>query len=100
MVARGNTAPNNVGKTSMPNYAALPPSAVKAVNALGKANNVKVFVGPREDPFAIDVGRIFDFLSVGGPGTDNLKGVNVHTIAIEVPATLLRTSPPQPVIGV
>ena len=29
VVARGDTAPNNVGKTSMPNYAALAASAVK-----------------------------------------------------------------------
>ena len=94
VVARGDTAPNNVGKTSMPDYAALAASAVKS------GNNVKVFVGPREDPFAIDVGRIFDFLSVGGPGTDNLAGVNVHTIAIEVPGSLLRRSASQPVIGV
>jgi Domain of unknown function (DUF4331) len=100
VVARGDTAPNNVGKTSMPDYAALAASAVKSGNALGHANNVKVFVGPREDPFAIDVGRIFDFLSVGGLGTDNLKGVNVHTIAIEVPGSLLRKSTSQPVIGV
>ena len=59
-----------------------------------------MFVGPREDPFAIDVGRIFDFLSVGGPGTDNLKGVNVHTIAHR--GSRLDAAPvePQPVIGV
>ena len=100
VVARGDTAPNNVGKTSMPDYPALAASAVKAGNALGTAKNVKVFVGPREDPFAIDVGRIFDFLSVGGPGTDNLAGVNVHTIALELPAKLLRRSDKQPVIGV
>ena len=98
IVARGRTAPNNVGKTSMPNYAALAQSAVK--NAKIGSKSIKVFVGPREDPFAIDVGRIFDFLSVGGPGTDNLAGVNVHTIAIEVPASLLRKSDAQPVIGV
>ena len=30
VVARGDTAPNNVGKTSMPNYAALAASAVKS----------------------------------------------------------------------
>src|SRR4051794_13822723 len=100
VVARGDTAPNNVGKTSMPDYPALAASAVKVGNALGTPKNVKVFVGPREDPFAIDVGRIFDFLSVGGPGTDNLKGVNVHTIALEVPGKLLRRSGKQPVIGV
>src|SRR4051812_42308792 len=100
VVARGDTAPNNVGKSSMPDYPSLAASAVKLGNALGTAKNVKVFVGPREDPFAIDVGRIFDLLSVGGPGTDTLKGVNAHTIAIEVPGKLLRRSDSQPVIGV
>ena len=95
IVATGDTAPNNVGARSMPNYGNLASSAI--VN--GKYG-IKVFVGPREDPFSIDVGRIFDLLSVGGPGTDNLKGVNVHTIAIEAPASLLRASAAQPVIGV
>ena len=76
---------------------------LRGAGGLGRQDrqgNVKAFVGPREDPFAIDVGRIFDFLSVGGPGTDNLAGVNVHTIALEVPAKVLRRSNAQPVIGV
>jgi Domain of unknown function (DUF4331) len=98
VIARGQTAPNNVGKTSMPNYPALATAAVETGTVDGHA--FKVFVGPREDPFAIDVGRIFDLLSVGGQGTDNLAGVNTHTIAIEVPGAMLRQSATQPVIGV
>ena len=49
------------------------------------ANGTSVYVGPSEDPFAIDVGRIFDLIGVGGKGTDNLAGFNVHSIAIQVP---------------
>jgi len=59
-----------------------------------------MFVGPREDPFFIDVGRIFDLLAVGGKGTDNLAGVGVHSIAIQVPADMVRRSKSDPVIGV
>ena len=41
MIARGTTAPNNVGKTSMPNYAALAASAVKTGKAEGKRQGVR-----------------------------------------------------------
>ncbi len=48
---------------------------------------------------AIDVGRIFDLLGVGGKGTDNLAGFNVHSIALQVPLSQIRQSDKQPVIG-
>jgi hypothetical protein len=63
------------------------------------SDGTKVFVGPSEDPFAIDVGRIFDLIGVGGKGTDNLAGFNVHSIALQIPLSLIRKSPAQPVIG-
>ena len=63
------------------------------------ADGTKVYVGPSEDPFAIDVGRIFDLIGVGGKGTDNLAGFNVHSIAIQVPLSEIRQSAAQPVIG-
>lgn len=64
LIGNGYTAPNNVGKRSMPNYAS---PRGKAVHTL--KNGMKVYVGPSEDPFSIDIGRIFDLLGVGGPGT-------------------------------
>ena len=63
------------------------------------ADGTKVYVGPSEDPFSIDVGRIFDLIGVGGKGTDNLAGFNVHSIAIQVPLSEIRKSASQPVIG-
>ncbi len=95
LIGNGYTAPNNVGKRSMPNYAS---PRGKAVHTL--KNGMKVYVGPSEDPFSIDIGRIFDLLGVGGPGTDNLAGVNVHSIALQIPVDQIRKSATQPVIGV
>ena len=70
-VGAGITAPNNVGKNSFPGgYDAV---RQQAITTLG--DGTKVFVGPSEDPFAIDVGRIFDLIGVGGKGTDNLAGL-------------------------
>jgi hypothetical protein len=48
-----------------------------------------VFAGQRDDPFYIDLGAVFDTLNLRDPGTDMLSGFNVHTIALEVPASWL-----------
>ena len=93
-IGEGTTAPNNVGKNSFPNYEAVRQQAITTL-----ANGTRVYVGPSEDPFAIDVGRIFDLIGVGGKGTDNLAGFNVHSIAIQVPLNQIRQSDKQPVIG-
>jgi hypothetical protein len=93
-IGEGTTAPNNVGKNSFPNYEAVRQQAITTL-----AGGTRVYVGPSEDPFAIDVGRIFDLIGVGGKGTDNLAGFNVHSIAIQVPLSQIRQSDKQPVIG-
>lgn len=49
----------------------------------------RVFAGQRDDPFYIDLGAVFDTLNLRNPGTDMLSGFNVHTIALEVPASWL-----------
>jgi hypothetical protein len=93
--------PSNVGPRTMPNYAAL---AAQGTNDLG--NGIKVFAGQREDPFYIDLGGVFDTLNlrrvppietpaedandnVNPFGSDMLSGFNVHSIAIELPASML-----------
>jgi len=93
--------PSNVGPRTMPNYAAL---AAQGTYDLG--NGIKVFAGQREDPFYIDLGGVFDTLNlrrvppietpaedandnVNPFGTDMLSGFNVHSIAIELPASML-----------
>ena len=85
-------APANVGPRSDPDYSAVANGAVTALKGGGWA-----FAGQRDDPFFVDLGSIFDlgglrpfnaFHLIPGaaaPGIDDLKGLNVHSIAINVP---------------
>ena len=83
-------APNFVGPTSMPDYASLAQSAVRELS-----DGTKVFVGPRDDPFFVDLGAIFDLLQIRrvpgnkGKGVDDLAGFNVLTIALQIPMARL-----------
>jgi hypothetical protein len=80
--------PANVGVSSMPDYNALG-SGVFSMPSRG----LRVFAGPRDEGFYVDLGATFDLLQyrslVTGRGApiDSLAGFNVHTIAIEVPIT-------------
>src|SRR5215210_2873524 len=92
--------PSNVGPRTMPSYDSL---AAQGMYDLG--GGVRVFAGQRDDPFFIDLGAAFDTLNLRSPGTDMLSGFNVHTIALEVPASLLTqdhaspTATKQPKLG-
>jgi hypothetical protein len=83
-------APNYVGPTSMPDYAALAEQAVQVLS-----DGTKVFVGPRDDPFYVDLGAIFDLLQIRrvpgnkGKGVNDLAGFNVLTIALQIPMARL-----------
>ena len=101
--------PSNVGPATMPEYPAL---AAQGVFELG--SGVRVFVGQREETFYIDLGSTFDTLnfrrtppvltvsedqdnSQNPFGVDDaLEGLNVTTIAIEIPKSLL----PSQAVGV
>jgi len=89
-------APANVGPRSTPDYGAITDSAI--ANLPGGINT---FAGPRDDPFFVDLGSVFD---LGGlrpfnpahviprnteAGVDGLRGYNVHSIAIQVPKNQL-----------
>jgi hypothetical protein len=93
--------PSRVGPRTMPSYDSL---AAQGIYDLG--NGIRVFAGQREDPFYIDLGGLFDTLNLrrdppaetppedaddsSNPfGVDMLSGFNVHTIALELPASLL-----------
>lgn len=87
-------APANVGPVSYPDgYATV---ADQAIYDIG--NGIKVFAGPRDDPFFADLGGIFDLLG-GITGEDYLAGLNTHSIAIQVPIEKLE-GPDDSIIGV
>ena len=80
-------APANVGPKSYPQgYSKVANQAIYTLD-----NGIKVFAGPRDDPFFADLGGIFDLLQ-GIEGEDYLKDLNVHTIAVQVPTSMLKGS--------
>jgi hypothetical protein len=107
--------PVNIGDKSTPNYPALSDAGIYS-NGSG-ANEIKVFAGQTDDPFWVDLGSVFDLLTlrpqaapIGYPppkgpsaGLDGLAGYNVHSIAIQVPTSRLlqyTAVPTETVIGV
>jgi len=79
-------APNNVGPKTIPDYASVANEAIRSLPGGGK-----VFAGPVDDPFFVDLGTTFDAINIrngtgnAGGGKDDLAGYNVHTIALQVP---------------
>ena len=89
--------PCNVGPLSTPDYASLAASAVSAVG-----NGIKAFAGQRAEGFYVDLGVVFDLgnlrpfqgdhagwsgtgLPAMAAGVNSTKGVNVHTLALQIP---------------
>jgi hypothetical protein len=88
----GVVPPVNIGPTSTPNYRELADSAIVEVDGM------KIFAGQRDDPFWVDLGGVFDLLTIrqlpgnDGGGIDALTGFNVQSIAIQVPIADLTAS--------
>ena len=90
--------PANIGPRSNPTY-----DPYQGVVDLGGGR--KVFAGPRDDPFFVDLGSIFDLLGLRPfnaahliplateAGQDGVLNYNTHTIAIQVPKTDLLKAP-------
>ena len=90
------TPPCNIGPRSTPNYPALANAAITDVG-----NGIKTFAGQRLDGFYVDLGAVFDLAVLrpfqnlhliptpAGAPVNALRAFNVHTIAIQVPITLL-----------
>lgn len=60
----------------------------------------RVFAGPRDDGFCVDLGGVFDLANLRplGEAQDGVAGFNVHSIALEIPTTKLTANgqPPAP----
>ena len=100
IVANGVVPPPNIGPRSInnatvglgaPTYDALITAAI-ATATTGE----KVFCGPVEDPFFVDLGGIFDLGNVRpegntvNPTKDAVTRYNVHSIALKIPINLLQ----------
>lgn len=100
-------APANVGTRSMPNYESQ--LATPAItNMPTGAGNIRVFAGPRDDAFSLDLGAVFDLLGLrpfnsahliplpNEAGRNTLANFNVNSIAIQIPISLITSTASQP----
>ncbi len=99
----GPVAPSVKGTTST--VLTSGPVTEAAVTAYGagsvtvgtNTNGIRVFAGPRDDPFFFDLTRFKEILagtqtSFRNPGVDAFAGTNVMSIVVEVPKSLLGTA--------
>jgi len=83
--------PANVGISSMRDYNGQLGDGVQSL----RGHDARVFAGPRDEGFYVDLGATFDLLQLRslvpqlGTPIDSLAGYNVHSIAIEVPISAL-----------
>ena len=105
-------APANIGSKSTLKYDTIWTSTIKTLRS--PEGDIKVFNGPTDDPFWVDLGSVFDLLTLRTQPppigyeigrktpTDGLAQFNVHSIAVQVPiARLLKDAPEgETVIGV
>ncbi|MEO6254814.1 MAG: DUF4331 family protein [Ferruginibacter sp.] len=97
ILTNGVVPPPNIGDRSIksgvglgaPSYDALMTAAIKTANS-----GERVFCGPVDDPFFVDLGGIFDLGDAPRQGPtqpeDGLKCLNVSTIALEVDIATLQ----------
>jgi hypothetical protein len=101
---------DNIGTKTIPNYQAYAAQHIHSVNIPGCATPARVFVGQRQEGFAVNLGVIFDLVNAPvGVITDStlinaapnvLDDANVTTLALEIhKSCLLSASAEDPVIG-
>jgi hypothetical protein len=112
LVSEGKVAPPRIGPRTqqVANQLGLAPFtsatyddafAASFITQTGGDTNGRVWVGPRDDPFYVDIGSISDLgnLRTQGDAKDNLAGFNVHSIALEIPVEHLTANGEKPAGG-
>jgi hypothetical protein len=99
---------DNIGTKTLPNYAAYADQHIYSVNIPGCNVPARLFVGQRKDPFAVNLGTIFDLVNapvsvITDPALKNaapntIGNKNVTTLAMEVHQSCL-TAGSETVIG-
>ena len=85
---------DNIGVKTIPDYVAYAAKHVHAINVPGCDTPGRVFVGQRQDPFAVNLGTIFDLVNAPvavitdpaliGAAPNTLAQKNVTTLALEI----------------
>ena len=99
IVEDGVVPPNNIGVRSIEGPVGLNADydSLAAAAITTATTGEMVFAGPRDDPFFVDLGAIFDLGAVRSADStgearaqDALAGFNCHTIAVQVPIEMLQ----------
>ncbi len=98
MKVYGPVKPTATGTRSQLEGSAKAEVAVTAYGAaspnIGNGNGIKVFAGPRDDPFFFDLNQFKKVIagtatSFNNPGADTFAGTNVLSVVVEVPKSQL-----------
>ncbi len=92
---------DNIGVKTIPNYAAYAGQHVYSVNLPGCSQPAKLFVGQRQEAFAVNLGVIFDLVNAPaavitnpalfGAAPNEIGDKNVTTLALEVHRDCLKS---------
>ena len=92
---------DNIGVKTIPDYAGYAAKHIHNVNIPGCSMPAKVFVGQRQDPFAVNLGTIFDLVNAPvsvitdpaliGAAPNTIADKNVTTLALEVHRSCLKS---------
>jgi hypothetical protein len=85
---------DNIGQKSIADYPTYSNNHVFSIGIPGCSGAGRVFVGQRKDPFAVNLGEIFDLVNLNPVGAPNAQpntigDKNVTSIALEVPIACL-----------
>jgi hypothetical protein len=101
IVTNGRVPPNNIGPRSISGAAGLNTTYAALVNSsiTTATTGERIFCGPRDDPFFVDLGGVFDLgqtRSAFGTDPNNpanardaVAGFNTHAIVMQIPINLL-----------
>jgi len=100
LISGGVVPPPNIGPRSIESGVGLGTTYEDLIEEAitMSSGGERVYCGPADDPFFVDLGGIFDLGNAprqDGPARDGLARYNVHAIAIQVPiSTLLKAGAP------
>ena len=96
IISNGTVPPPNIGPRSIENttvgLGASSYDDLAKKSIMTASTGEKIFCGPIDDPFFVDLGGIFDLGNVRQSGRDAVAKFNCHSIVIEVPVATLQKS--------
>lgn len=94
---------DNIGTKSIPNYEAYADAFVHNVNFPGCGQG-RAFVGQRKEPFAVNLGEVFDLVNLNPVGARDAKpnqidDANITSLILEVPIACLTGGNTNGIVG-